>query len=145
MQKTKEEFKGGSKVIKKCKLICLRAKIPTTLQQHLTDFSKEASHSDTHGCSPWGPGCCCWKPWQSPCATSLLLLPKSPFSPFPAPCCAFLYLLRGALCIFSSLILGVNRTSRPTTILWFSSLLSRHSTHSGCSHFKLYQEEQQEL
>lgn len=25
----------------------------------------------------WGPGCCCWKPWQSPHPTSPLLLPES--------------------------------------------------------------------
>lgn len=29
----------------------------------------------------WGSGCSCWKPWEIPCPTSPLLLPKSPYSP----------------------------------------------------------------
>ena len=66
----------------------------------------------------WGPGCCCWKPWQSSRPTSPLLLLESPYSPCTRLCCALLSLLRGALCIFSFLMLGATWTSRPTTILF---------------------------
>lgn len=54
----------------------------------------------------WASGCCCWKPWEIPCPTSPLFLPESPYSPCTRLCCALFFLLRGALCVFSFLMLG---------------------------------------
>lgn len=125
MQKTKEEFKGGSKVIEKCKLTCSESQnlnldpiflYPSAIPCSL--LKRSVPPRCLSVLVPETPHCCGWKPRHSPCPTSLLLLPEFPYSPCTRLCCAFLSLLRGAFCVFSFLMLGATWTSRPITILF---------------------------
>lgn len=89
----------------------------------------------------WGPGCRCWKPWQSSylhplCSCQRLRIPLA-----QDPAVLFYFLLRGDLCLFLPCARSYLNHQAHQHPFWFSFLFSRQLIQ--VAHFsKLYREEE---